>query len=77
MFCGLNVKEGDFCFLSKAMEIASQRTKEERSSQDHVDEEVRLIICYSLGNTCVLRSFFFLIYCWGMILISLDMQYFK
>uniref|UniRef100_A0A2K5CSL9 Serine/threonine-protein kinase RIO1 n=1 Tax=Aotus nancymaae TaxID=37293 RepID=A0A2K5CSL9_AOTNA len=29
-----------FCFLSKAMEIASQRTKEERSSQDHVDEEV-------------------------------------
>lgn len=59
MFCGLNVKEGDFCFLSKAMEIASQRTKEERSSQDHVDEEVRLIICYSLGNTCVLRSFFF------------------
>lgn len=45
MFCGLNVKEGDFCFLSKAMEIASQRTKEERSSQDRVDEEVRLIIC--------------------------------
>ncbi|ELW71758.1 Serine/threonine-protein kinase RIO1 [Tupaia chinensis] len=27
-------------YLSKAMEIASQRTKEERSSQDHVDEEV-------------------------------------
>ena len=44
-FRGLNVKKGDFCFLSKAMEIASQRTKEERSSQDHVDEEVRLIIC--------------------------------
>nr|XP_004666211.2 serine/threonine-protein kinase RIO1 isoform X1 [Jaculus jaculus] len=27
-------------YLSQAMEIASQRTKEERSSQDHVDEEV-------------------------------------
>ncbi|XP_032318352.1 serine/threonine-protein kinase RIO1 isoform X2 [Camelus ferus] len=27
-------------YLSKAMEIASQRTREERSSQDHVDEEV-------------------------------------
>ncbi|KAF3815305.1 hypothetical protein GH733_016687 [Mirounga leonina] len=27
-------------YLSRAMEIASQRTKEERSSQDHVDEEV-------------------------------------
>ncbi|KAM9233589.1 serine/threonine-protein kinase RIO1 [Dugong dugon] len=27
-------------YLSKAMEIASQRTNEERSSQDHVDEEV-------------------------------------
>ncbi|XP_005398913.1 PREDICTED: serine/threonine-protein kinase RIO1 [Chinchilla lanigera] len=27
-------------YLAKAMEIASQRTKEERSSQDHVDEEV-------------------------------------
>ncbi|XP_027978704.1 serine/threonine-protein kinase RIO1 [Eumetopias jubatus] len=27
-------------YLLKAMEIASQRTKEERSSQDHVDEEV-------------------------------------
>ncbi|XP_077626204.1 serine/threonine-protein kinase RIO1 isoform X3 [Crocuta crocuta] len=27
-------------YLSKAMEIASQRTKEERSNQDHVDEEV-------------------------------------
>uniref|UniRef100_A0A2K5KI41 Serine/threonine-protein kinase RIO1 n=1 Tax=Cercocebus atys TaxID=9531 RepID=A0A2K5KI41_CERAT len=27
-------------YLSKAMEIASQRTKEERSSQDHVDEEI-------------------------------------
>uniref|UniRef100_A0A8C7EUT2 Serine/threonine-protein kinase RIO1 n=2 Tax=Neovison vison TaxID=452646 RepID=A0A8C7EUT2_NEOVI len=27
-------------YLSKAMEIASQRTKEERSSQEHVDEEV-------------------------------------
>uniref|UniRef100_G3SWC9 Serine/threonine-protein kinase RIO1 n=1 Tax=Loxodonta africana TaxID=9785 RepID=G3SWC9_LOXAF len=27
-------------YLSKAMEIASQRTSEERSSQDHVDEEV-------------------------------------
>ncbi|KAG8513051.1 Serine/threonine-protein kinase RIO1, partial [Galemys pyrenaicus] len=27
-------------YLTKAMEIASQRTKEERSSQDHVDEEV-------------------------------------
>ncbi|KAM8790795.1 serine/threonine-protein kinase RIO1 isoform 1-T1 [Rhynchonycteris naso] len=27
-------------YLSKAMEIASQRTKEEQSSQDHVDEEV-------------------------------------
>nr|XP_020028289.1 serine/threonine-protein kinase RIO1 [Castor canadensis] len=27
-------------YLSKAMEVASQRTNEERSSQDHVDEEV-------------------------------------
>uniref|UniRef100_A0A8D1A4Q2 Serine/threonine-protein kinase RIO1 n=3 Tax=Sus scrofa TaxID=9823 RepID=A0A8D1A4Q2_PIG len=27
-------------YLSKAMEIASQRTKEEKSSQEHVDEEV-------------------------------------
>ncbi|KAB0395930.1 hypothetical protein E2I00_004375 [Balaenoptera physalus] len=27
-------------YLAKAMEIASQRTKEEMSSQDHVDEEV-------------------------------------
>ncbi|XP_008829865.1 serine/threonine-protein kinase RIO1 [Nannospalax galili] len=27
-------------YLSKAMEIASQRTKEEKTSQDHVDEEV-------------------------------------
>ncbi|XP_015349469.1 serine/threonine-protein kinase RIO1 isoform X1 [Marmota marmota marmota] len=27
-------------YLSKAMEVASQRTKEERSNQDHVDEEV-------------------------------------
>lgn len=27
-------------YLSKAMEIAAQRTEEERSSQDHVDEEV-------------------------------------
>uniref|UniRef100_A0A2K6S4X4 Serine/threonine-protein kinase RIO1 n=1 Tax=Saimiri boliviensis boliviensis TaxID=39432 RepID=A0A2K6S4X4_SAIBB len=31
-------------YLSKAMEIASQRTKEERSSQDHVDEEVGFIL---------------------------------
>ncbi|XP_012659656.1 serine/threonine-protein kinase RIO1 [Otolemur garnettii] len=35
----LNCKGNSFLF-SKAMEIASQRTKEERSSQDHVDEEV-------------------------------------
>uniref|UniRef100_A0A0P6JDW3 Serine/threonine-protein kinase RIO1 n=1 Tax=Heterocephalus glaber TaxID=10181 RepID=A0A0P6JDW3_HETGA len=27
-------------YLSKAMEVASQRTKEDRSSQEHVDEEV-------------------------------------
>ncbi|XP_037374732.1 serine/threonine-protein kinase RIO1 isoform X2 [Talpa occidentalis] len=27
-------------YLAKAMELASQRTKEDRSSQDHVDEEV-------------------------------------
>uniref|UniRef100_A0A8D2HYJ2 Serine/threonine-protein kinase RIO1 n=1 Tax=Urocitellus parryii TaxID=9999 RepID=A0A8D2HYJ2_UROPR len=27
-------------YLSKAMEVASQRTKEERSNQDHVDEEI-------------------------------------
>nr|AAH02158.1 Riok1 protein [Mus musculus] len=27
-------------YLEKAMEIASQRTKEEKTSQDHVDEEV-------------------------------------
>ncbi|XP_004711697.1 serine/threonine-protein kinase RIO1 isoform X1 [Echinops telfairi] len=33
-------RENMDAYLSKAMEIASQRTKEERSSQDHVDEEV-------------------------------------
>uniref|UniRef100_A0A8D2NVY1 Serine/threonine-protein kinase RIO1 n=1 Tax=Zosterops lateralis melanops TaxID=1220523 RepID=A0A8D2NVY1_ZOSLA len=33
-------------YLSKAMEIASKRTEEERSSQDKVDEEVRISILY-------------------------------
>lgn len=33
-------RENMDAYLSKAMEIASQRTKEERSSQEHVDEEV-------------------------------------
>lgn len=44
------------------MEIASQRTKEERSSQDHVDEEVRFIYLITvLGNTCILRFSFLML----------------
>lgn len=33
-------RENMDAYLSKAMELASQRTREERSNQDHVDEEV-------------------------------------
>lgn len=32
------------------MEIASQRTKEEKTSQDQVDEEVSLLCIHSLGE---------------------------
>lgn len=32
------------------MEIASQRTMEEKTSQDHVDEEVGLLCIHSLGE---------------------------
>lgn len=38
-------------FLLQAMEIASQRTQEERSNQDHVDEEVGNSLPFPLGGS--------------------------